>query len=557
MVQIAIPFYPFNAFHPWTLTLNTIAFCMILLAGLWFTRRKLRVQEIPGPVDDASWLYGNLPELLLTQPYGKFEFQWQEKYGPVYRFKGCFSEDLLFISDPAAVRYILNDAKSFDFSPNRAFMVSMIFGKDALPALHNGGEAHRRIKNAFSPAFALARLQSCNDLKAVDRLMEQYLERKLSDSNATVDIYHLLQHVTSDIIGEVGFGQKFNAVETNGGDKVVQSHQNVLLLGSRDSKSAILGESIVSHLPRIVLSSMLYLPTPTVRTLHDFRTISEEWAGALLRTCDSTDAGLVGLVGMCIPDYLRLSSPPDFFLANKNKNKELSFDEISQQASSIVVAGQDTTANALVWAIYELAKWPEWQDKVRKEVMEAQGAGTGSDKLEYLNAHIKETLRFHSSVPITERVAFNDTVLPLSRTITTSSGRVITQLPIRKGQMIYVGLASYNRNPHIWGPNASTFDPFRWIDGRYSSESLPGSIGPYSNLASFAGGARICLGWRLALLEMQLVLSEFVSKFRFSFAPGQQNNVVSRFALTLLPVDVESGKPSLSVLVQPIQAHEG
>ncbi|KAG7086197.1 hypothetical protein E1B28_002160 [Marasmius oreades] len=554
MVQIALPFDLLNAAHPWTLTLLTVAICTVLLARrLWFVRGKLHVRDIPGPVDNVSWLYGNLPELLLSRPYGKFEFQWQEQYGSIYRFKGCFSEDLLFISDPAAIRYIFNSAKLFDFSPNRSFIAFLIFEKECIPALRNGGEVHRRIKNAFSAAFTPARLQPyvpvMRDIsrKAADKLMQKYLEREPNDPNAAVDIYHLLQHVTSDIIGEVGFGQQFNAVETNGGDKVVQSHQNVIMLGSRPSKSAILGETIIPYVPRIILRLMLRLPTRTVRTLQSFRAVSEAWASALLRDSlhlseDSTDGGLVGFV---------VSS-------NKNlKHERLSFSEISRQTSMFLVAGQETTANALTWALYALAKQPIWQDQVRKEIIEAENSESSLDKLNYLNAHIKETLRFYPTGPLTERMAFEDTILPLSRPVTTISGRVITELPIRKGQMIHVGIASYNRDPHVWGPDAHTFNPSRWVDDRYDSGDLPESIGPYSNLATFVGGARMCLGWRLALLEMQVVLSELIPKFRFSFGPGQEDSVMPSFALTLLPIDVGSEKPSLKLLIQPTQPYGG
>ncbi|KAF9257969.1 cytochrome P450 [Marasmius fiardii PR-910] len=541
--------------YSWTHAFLTVVICLagtFLLAVLELIRRKRDdIRGIPGPVNSASWLYGNLPDLLLSQPYGKSEFKWGEQYGFTYRIKGCFLEDHLFTSDPLTLRYILNDSKLFDFPPSRRFLAMMLFGEEGILAQWTGGDTYRRIKNAFSPAFTMARLQPyipvIRDIarKAADKLMDQYLksEQQDSESNVEIEVFDFLQHITSDVIGEVGFGYKFNAVETNGGDEVAQSHRSVIMLGSKRSKGAIFGDSIVSRLPRAVFRQMLRLPTEPFKTLVNFRSITDKWSTELLNSSLSEDdrsmeGGLIGLVAS----------------TNKHqKGEKLSFKEISRQAPTILVGGQETTANAISWSLYELAKRPAWQDQIRKEVNAAQATEMDSnlDKLKYLNAHIKETLRLYPSVPHTERMAFEDTILPLSQPITTTSGRVIHELRIKKDQNIYFGVASYNRNPLVWGSDAHEFDPLRWLDGRCDVGNLPGSIGPYSNLATFAGGTRTCLGWRLGVLEMQIVISELVSKFRFSFNPGQENDIILGFALSLLPLDAKSKNPGLPLLVQP------
>ncbi|KAF9254518.1 cytochrome P450 [Marasmius fiardii PR-910] len=539
--------------YSWALILVTVVICLagtkLLFVVLELIGRKHDIRDVPGPVDNASRLYGNLPEFLLSQPYGKYEFKWGEQYGFTYRLKGCFSEDYLFTSDPVTLRYIVNDPRLFDFPHSRQFLALMLFGEEGVLAQWTGGDTHRRIKNAFTPAFTMARLQPyvpvIRDIarSAADKLMDQYLMNQ-QDTHAKIDVFQLLQHTTSDIIGEVGFGHKFNAVETDGGDEIAQSHRSVIILGSKRSKGAIFGDSILSCLPRVVLKQMLRLPVEPFKTLSRFRSIADKWSTELLKASLSeddgnTEAGLVGFVASSNKDQKR--------------EQQLSFKEISRQTPTLLAAGQETTANAISWSLYELAKRPAWQEEIRKEINEAQAIETDSslDKLKYLNAHIKETLRFYPSVPNTERMAFEDTVLPLSQPITTTSGRVITELPIQKGQHIYFGIASYNRNPRIWGPDAHVFDPSHWLDGRYDSGNLPGSIGPYANLATFVGGARTCLGWRLAVVEMQIVISELVSKFRFSFNPGEENNIVYGFALSLLPLDARSGNPCLPLLVQP------
>ncbi|KAF9257256.1 cytochrome P450 [Marasmius fiardii PR-910] len=486
-----LPLDPFIFTHSPSLVPITVAICVasaVLLAILRFTSRRdvVNIQDIPGPVDNASWLYGNLPELLSSHPYGKFQFEWQKQFGSTYRLKGCFSKDLLLISDPAALRFIVNSPTLFDLSPNRSFVIQTLLGEESLLALRNGGPSHRRIKNALSPAFTLSRLQPyipiVRDIarKATSKIMQRCLDsHSKGEQNATVNIYHLFQLVTSDTIGEVGFGHKFNAVETNGEDKVVQSHQNLLVLGSRRTKSAILRDGVLAYLPRGLLNVMRYLPTQTSKTLEIFLKLTVEWAADCQKAqkldSNATDQGLLGSVA-----------------------KRLSHESICRQTPTLLVGGQDTTANALSWAIYELAKRPTWQDQVRKEIFKAQDVDLNLDKLGYLNAHIKETLRLHPSGPLTQRMAFEDTVLPLSQPLTTISGRVITELPIKKGQTIQLGIAACNRYPLIWGSDASLFDPIRWLDGRYDSANLPG-IGPYSNLATFMGGSRVCIGYEVTV----------------------------------------------------------
>lgn len=55
----------------------------------------------------------------------------------------------------------------------------------------------------------------------------------------------------------------------------------------------------------------------------------------------------------------------------------------------------------------------------------------------------------YTGVPVTERVATRDVVLPLAHPITTTTGKRITELPIRKGQFVYAAMASYNRSADL------------------------------------------------------------------------------------------------------------
>jgi hypothetical protein len=109
----------------------------------------------------------------------------------------------------------------------------------------------------------------------------------------------------------------------------------------------------------------------------------------------------------------------------------------------------------------------------------------------------QEALRLYPAEAITERMAVEDALIPLSDGITTSKGELISHLPVRKGQIVNLGIASYQRFVgsrgcrghsvfvHIrrlesrWGDDAHEFKPSRWLDGGAVKGE---AVGPYANL---------------------------------------------------------------------------
>ncbi|KAJ7927254.1 cytochrome P450, partial [Mycena leptocephala] len=149
----------------------------------------------------------------------------------------------------------------------------------------------------------------------------------------------------------------------------------------------------------------------------------------------------------------------------------------------------------LAFGLLELARQPDLQDKLRGEInsfLGANGRNVTYDNMPLLDAFIKEILRFYPAVPITDRIAVQDTVIPLGESITTSTGERIHQIPVQKGQVVTVAISSYQRLASHWGKDPHKFDPSRWLDGAtYQGEA----VGPYANLLTFLGGPHICLGY--------------------------------------------------------------
>lgn len=71
-------------------------------------------------------------------------------------------------------------------------------------------------------------------------------------------------------------------------------------------------------------------------------------------------------------------------------------------------------------------------------------------------------------------------MLPLFRPLTLQSGEVITELPVPKGMKVIISIAAYNRNKDVFGHDADTFNPERWLDGSMRKAEAP--VGAYANL---------------------------------------------------------------------------
>ncbi|KAJ7275016.1 cytochrome P450 [Mycena rebaudengoi] len=515
------------AFDNFALALGAV-FLTVVLARL--RRSRDPIKHIPGP-PSTSWLFGNLLELILEVPYGIQEFKWQKKYGPLYRTKGCFGENRLMISDPATLKYILSHPGTFVKSPQQQLINRTGLGQGSL--LYVEGEIHRRIRAVMNPAFSAASIRALSPTlkKAAHEVSD--LWETLCDAqgpNDVLDIYPTLHDTTLQAVGEGVVGYNFQA------DKdFAQRYHNLVVIAADRSKTSILTDGILPYIPKPVMNVLLRFPPPALQKLVEFKNAIGSLAKTLVK--DKTDALDLGIE----PEKDLISV---LVGSNSQSTSKMTFSEIQDQFGTITVAGEDTTANTVAWSLYELAKDPELQGKLRDELNDAgPDDSIDYDRLPILNALLKEVLRLYSTVPQTERVTAKDSVLPLSEPITTASGELITEIPVKKGQHLVIAISSYHRLTSVWGDDAEQFRPSRWLDGKMPASGS--SIGPYSNLLAFLGGSRTCIGWRFSLAEMQIIISEVVRKFAFSLPDNVA--IQPTFAITLVPMTADGPKLPLRV----------
>ncbi|KAJ7896118.1 cytochrome P450 [Mycena leptocephala] len=437
---------------------------------------------------------GHMLQLLLSPTYGDYEFDWLKLYGSVYLLKGCFGQNRLMVSDPMSLKYILN-SQHFGFGPNMERIVHLVHGPKAIMAVNE--EDHKRFRTALmldSPPLPSETIYQCWK----------------SSTNRPLNVCPIVGLATLGAIGEVLMGYP---VQELGDEFIKNSFQLVCrALSANQSSGHILADYIGAHLPTWVWRAAINLPTRTLNLIRTMKLLADELGARAVR--EKKEAA-----------RHRLEIDTDLFgrlLAQNNSEHAktgLMEDEIVAQTGIIMAAGQDTTANTLVFGLLELARAPRLQDKLRAEIHSTLGDSAADsiayDSMPFLNAFIKECLRMYPAEAIGERMTIQDTTIPLTDAITTIAGENISQIPVRKGQIVYLGISSYHRHKARWGKYPHEFNPTRWLDGSVHNGD---GIGLYANLLSFMGGPRACLGWRFALLEMQVFVCELVGKFSFTLS---------------------------------------
>ncbi|KAJ7928375.1 cytochrome P450 [Mycena leptocephala] len=514
-----------NAMNYGTVSVAVTSIVILYLVRTWGNSGG-NLRQVPGP-PSPSWIFGHMLQLLLPATYGDYEFGWQKLYGPVYRLKGCFGQDRLMVSDAVSLQYVLN-SPDFWYGAALENAVYFLTGKQSLMGAkdHN----HKRLRAALNVGFTAAAVR--NYLAVFERTAQSLAEQLEDTSGAPIDICPLLSFSTLNTISEAALGHPAKDL----GEDFILKNSEIGALVSSQSSVHILADYISTRLPIWVGRAAVYIPTHTFRVIRATKRLSEALGAQVFR--EKTDAAQAG-VDTDTDIYGQLV---DLHRSDKNALTE---DEIIAQTGMILTAGQETTTNTLAFGLWELARTPELQEKLRAEI-HSMGGSKAYDNMPLLNAFIKETLRLYPSIPIAERMAIRDTLIPLATNITTSTGESISHIHVRKGQGVSLGIASYHRQESRWGEDAHEFNPFRWLSGKTTHGD---ALGPYATLLSFLGGPRTCLGWRFALLEMQVFICELVGKF--SFTPPEDDVIRPRFVASLMPT-LRDGKKGAPLCVKRI-----
>jgi len=210
--------------------------------------------------------------------------------------------------------------------------------------------------------------------------------------------------------------------------------------------------------------------------------------------------------------------PPDMLdlligAADPKSGRSMGRIELRNNLLAFIVAGHETTALALAWALYLLALHPERQEEARTVAREALGdrAATAEDlpALAPLRRVIEEALRLYPPAAFMTRQAEVEAEVAGHR--------------IAPGCLIMIPIYAIHRHRRLWD-DPDAFDPDRFrperARGRHKFAYLP-----------FSGGPRICIGMAFALMEAQIILATLLARFAVALPAGRAPRLQMTFTL--------------------------
>jgi cytochrome P450 len=214
---------------------------------------------------------------------------------------------------------------------------------------------------------------------------------------------------------------------------------------------------------------------------------------------------MMDLFGSLVPER-RASGAADMFSrlcrAESEEKERYADGEIIDHLIFLMMAAHDTTTSTLSSLMYELARAPEWQERVRQECRALGVEAPGFDeigRLSDVDLVVKETLRLHPPLSTIPRLALRSFEFGGYR--------------IPEGAMVAI-YPLHSHHLDDWWHEPFRFDPERFGPGRAEDTKHPYLFVP------FGGGAHMCIGYRFAELQIKAILFALLRRYRWSVPAG-------------------------------------
>ncbi|MBL4657972.1 MAG: cytochrome P450 [Flavobacteriales bacterium] len=376
-----------------------------------------------------------------------------------------------YLTAPEHIKHVLQDNnKNYIKGSNYRFL-RMFLGQGLLT---NEGESWLVQRRLAQPAFHRKPIASFAETMTAYTLEMTKVWEDKELLNKEINIHEEMMAVTLRIVGQTLMSKDLN----------VSAAEIGVSLG-------ILIENIYTRVHHII-HLPLWVPTPANLRFKKNKKIMDDIILAVIDERLANPSDHMDLLAMLVN------------AKDEDTGETMDRTQLRDEVMTIFAAGHETSANALTWTLYLLAKHPAIADKLYDELCMVLGGRTPEmediPKLKYTLQIIEEAMRLFPPAWIIERHALADDQVGGYR--------------IAKGDEVMMSPYVMHRDPKYW-ESPDEFNP-----DRFSSENSK-ARDKYAYYP-FGGGPRFCIGSNFALLEMQLVLAILCQKYSFAVDPSLQ-----------------------------------
>ncbi len=456
-----------------------------------------RVRDLPGP---RGWpLLGNTLQVKPQRIHLDVE-QWAREFGPLFRMR-LGRTDQLVIADAELLAAVMRDRpEGFRRSP----YTSKIGAEMGLPQGLFSAEGddwrkqRRMVMASFAPGHVRAYFPSL--VRVTLRLQGRW--RTAARAGKAIPLQADLMRFTVDAIAGLAFGKDINTLQA--GEDVIQQHldkvlpaifRRVLSMWPHWRWFKLAADRELDRSVAVINATILDFVMQARQRLHDEPSLRERPRNlleAMIASADQPDSGLGDA-------------------------------QVAGNVLTMLLAGEDTTANTLAWMIHLLRRHPavlrHAQEEVRRLAPDpASYSYEQMEQLVFLEACTNETMRLKPVAPFIALMALRDTT--------------VADVAVPQGTQVW-GVLRHDSVGERHFVNPTAFEPRRWLE-----DAAPALSGAAKRAAMpFGSGPRMCPGRYLALLEMKMAMAMLLSSFDIEAVDTPDGGPAEeRMAFTMNPV---------------------
>jgi cytochrome P450 len=443
-----------------------------------------RVRDLPGP--RGLPLLGNVLQVERSSIHLTLE-GWRQAYGDYYRFRNG-PREMVVIADPEAIASVLRDRPDGFARTLRLASIAREMGFEGVFTAE--GDVWRRQRGMVMHGLDPAHIKAY--WPTLVRVTQRFAARwqRAAQAGAAIDLQADLMRYTVDVTSGLAFGIDMNTIESD--EEVIQQHL--------DKVFPALFRKLMSPLPRwkwlrIGDGKLPYHLEELRRAVNGFI------AQARARMDPANPTNLIEAM----------------IAARDSTGGGMDDQEIAGNVFTLLLAGEDTTANTLAWMIWLLGQNPAALERARAEVAAIEMKYEQVAALPFVEACANETMRLKPVAPLIIVEALRDTVVAGIR------------IPARQLVLLLMRPPAVDEK---YFPDPKAFDPARWLEAGAKSASSAKRVS-----MPFGAGPRLCPGRYLAMLEMKMVMAMLLSRFEIeSVGTADGGEPRELMAFTMAPV---------------------